>query len=167
MIKDRLYLAIDNGFEGAIVSLRNDKILHKYLMPILNSTKTKREYDFQEIARIFREVKRDYKDIFVVLEKAMIIPISGRNSVASTHLCFGMFQGILSALKIPYIIVHPKVWQKRIFQGLNRKDSKLASITYATRIFPDEDFKKTSRCKKLHDGLTDAVCMAKYGSLDN
>jgi len=162
MIQDKVYIGTDNGLSGGIVAIKNGKIILKIIMPVINSTKTRREYNLPEIAAVFRKLKNDNEDIIVALEKSLIVPMSGRLSIVSTSFCFGMMRGMLTALKIPYVIVSARVWQKAIFVGMDRKDTKLASITYCTRLYPEEDFKATERCKKLHDGITDALCLAKY-----
>jgi hypothetical protein len=42
-------------------------------------------------------------------------------------------------------------------------DTKKASAIIAKRLFPGETFLATERCKKVHDGLTDATLLALYG----
>ena len=74
-----------------------------------------------------------------------------------------MMQGILASLKLRYELVHPKTWQKLLFNGLAHDDTKDASGQMAQRLFPGVDWRATERCKKLHDGLTDAACLAVYG----
>ncbi len=162
MIQDKVYIGVDLGKAGAIVAIKNGKIILKIIMPVINSTKTRKEYNLPEIANIFRKLKNDNKNLIVSLEKNLIHPVSGRLSVASTSFCAGIMQGILTALKIPYIIVSPKIWGKVIFIGMDHKDTKLASITYCSRLYPEEDFRATNRCTKIHDGITDALCLAKY-----
>ena len=165
MIKDRLYVAIDNGKMGGLAGIKNGLLEFKMTMPIIKSTKTKTEYDEKFITEFFRDLIKKHTDILVILEKNLIVPISGRLSIASTQDCFSHFKGLFNAFQIPYIIVPPKVWQKKIFEGMNSKDTKIASISYVTKLFPKEDFTLSQRSKKISDGITDAVCMAKYGEL--
>ena len=50
---------------------------------------------------------------------------------------------------------------KDMFKGMNTKDKK-ASIKWCQRRYPKEEFRASERCTKLHDGLTDATCLAIY-----
>ena len=131
-----------------------------------------KEYDIQRIINILKTVKKDAdkqnQKIFAVLEKTLILPISGRISIFSTGFCFGMFQGILSTLEIPYQVARPQDWQKEILRGMNLKDTKQMSILWCKRKYPSEKWTATDRSTKDHDGLCDAVCMAHYAfSLNN
>lgn len=170
MIPKKVYVGVDNGLNGAIVGMMNGKIILKTIMPTTKTSSTrgkvKNEYNIPEIAKIFRDLKEEHSEIVVALEKALIIPISGRQSIASTSLCFGMMRGILTSLKIPYNIINPKVWQKRVLVGMDRRDTKIASANYCANLFPEEDFTKSERARIIHDGLTDALCMAKYCELE-
>lgn len=158
-----VHIGVDPGLNGGIGVINSDgKILHLWAMPILKSTKSKREYDILKIVKIFELIKRKYENINVILEKATIIPISGSKSIASTFFCNGIFQGILTSLKIPYQISMARLWQKVIFVGMNHKDTKQASIMFCQRKYPEQDFRPTERSKNPSDGLTDAICMANY-----
>ncbi len=162
-----IHCAIDPGKSGGIAVLdENGKILHLWIMPVINSTKSLKEYDIPKIAKIFETLKEQYSgNINIILEKATIIPISGSKSIASTFYCNGIFQGILTSFKLPFQIVRAIDWQKIVFVGMNRKDTKQASIMFCQRKYPDQDFRPTERSRNPSDGLTDAVCMAYYSLL--
>jgi hypothetical protein len=165
-----IHIAIDNGFYGGIgVLSENGQIIETHIMPILKSTKTRTQYNVSEIVKIFESLKERFENegINVILEKAIIIPISGKISVASTHKCMGLFEGILTAMKIPFQIVHAKTWQKIIFKDMPKGDTKINSILFCQRKFPNEDFRATKRCKNISDGLTDSTCMAYYSFLQH
>ena len=161
-------VGIDNGLNGAIVVLddNNKQIVHKFVMPIIKGTKSRKEYDIQQIVTIFKGIIEDAKSInesiIVVLEKAQISPIAGKNSCFSMGYCFGMMQGILSSLKLSYKVVHAKTWQKEILRDMNGSDTKQRSIMFCKRMFPSEEW-KIGKQSKEHDGLTDATCMAYFG----
>lgn len=159
-----IFVGIDNGLAGGIVAIKEGKILLKRVMPIIKGDRN--EYDIAEIINIFIELtgqKYPNDDILVILEKAQITPIAGKNSCFSMGYCFGMMQGLLTALNIPFRIVHAKTWQKEVLRDINGNDTKQRSIIFCQRMFPNEDFKATDKCTKVHDGLTDACCMAYFG----
>ena len=165
-----VYVGIDNGLDGGIVALdRDNNVLLKKVMPTIKGKGSKREYDVAKIVKILLQCKEiaegNNSPINVVLEKAFVIPISGKKALFTTGLCYGMFQGILSSLELPYEVVAPKSWQKVIFVGMAGKDAKQKSIIWCKRKFPSVDWRATERSRKDHDGLCDATCMAYYSKI--
>ena len=91
------------------------------------------------------------------------MPGQGVRSTFSIGFGFGIWQGLLTALQMPFELVSPQRWQREMFAGVNRDDTKAASALVAQRLRPDVDWRATPRCRKPHDGLTDAFCIAEYG----
>lgn len=81
------------------------------------------------------------------------------------NLCYGyaLIRGVLIGLQIPTYTVPPKTWQAKMLGGMDRKDTKAASIRTARQMYPLADFRKSERCRNLHDGMTDAALIATYG----
>ena len=163
-------IGIDNGLNGGIVAIdEKQDIILKTRMPVINGKR--KEYNIPEIIQILKTVKKDAdkqnQKISAVLEKTLILPVSGRISIFSTGFCFGMFQGILSTFEIPYQVARPQDWQKEILKGMNLKDTKQMSILWCKRKFPSETWTATDRSTKDHDGLCDATCMAHYAYILN
>ena len=161
-----IYIGIDNGLCGGVTVLDSDgngslKIINKYLMPTIAGKKSKREYNVPEMANILRPFAPE--NTFVILEFAQSMPKQGIASSTKIGRGFGIWEGIIVALKLPYAIVHPRTWQKQMLSDINKKDTKQASAIIAHRLFPTENFKASERCKKDHDGLTDACLLAVYG----
>ena len=152
------YCGIDIGLDGGIVVINNGKVIFNSIMPVVNSTKSRKQYDIARIVDILREQNPD----FTYVEKPLLHPKSGKMSYQKSGFGFGIFQGILSALDLRYDIISPKRWQKNIFAGMNRKDTKQASILFAKRMAPKIDWRKSKRSEKYHDGKTDAFCIAEY-----
>lgn len=151
-------ISIDNGLNGAIVILQNEDIILKTKMPILHTVKGKNEYDITEIINIL-----DYHDdATVIIEKAQAMPKLGTVQAFNFGKNYGILIGILHALRRRYHIVYSKTWQKEMFKDMNYKDTKQASIIIAQRLYPNEDFRASSKSKKIHDGITDALLMGKY-----
>lgn len=158
-------VGIDCGLDGGITFIDSEKrIIDKYVTPTVKDGSgkgNKRTYDIPKMIEILR-----MKAVtMAVLEKQIVIPKQGGVSNFSTGMGFGLWQGLLSALGIPYIIIAPKSWQKTVFEGLPQGDTKQTSILFAKRMNPHELFTPTARAVKDHHGLTDSYCLAYYGSL--
>ena len=155
MKSKKVWIGVDNGKAGALVAIdENNAIVEKIKMPMNG-----KEYDIPEIS--------DWLEKFQVQMVTLENTYSGQFAQAAMKLgfCKGMFEGLCVALRLPYIVVHPKTWQKQIFSGMDQGDTKVASITFAKRMWAKEDWVmgKTARAKKPDDGLTDAACLALYG----
>lgn len=102
----------------------------------------------------------------VVIEKAMVIAKNGERqgavSMFNYGVGYGKLLGMLSVLKLEYHEVMPQQWQKLILGKFPKGKSKEASRKIATALHPDVNF-IPHRCRKVHDGVTDAICMAHYG----
>lgn len=159
----KLYVGIDGGITGGIVAINEFQQI--YLMTTMPTTKvgTRKQYDVKQITKILK-LLNNY-DVVVCLERALVLPISGKLSIAGTHYCNGIFQGIMTALDIRYKVVHPKIWQKELLSGINIKDTKLRALTWLKNTYPDEQWTATKRSRKAHTGLVDACCLANYCKL--
>ena len=161
-------VGIDNGLGGGIVALDNLKVLYKGIMPVVKGVK-RNEYDVKGIVNVLKSLQKQAKtngdSLFVMLEKSLIMPISGRIAVASTAYGNGVFEGVLTSLGIPYQVVRPTEWQKVVLKGMDTSDTKKASIIFCSRRFPAEDWTPSVRAKQEHTGLCDATCIAVYGQL--
>lgn len=154
-----IVIGIDGGLNGGICILSGKTIEKLIVMPTMDMTESKKEYDYNAIVKLLSE----YPDATVVLEKAHAMPKLGSVQAFRFGLCYGAMLGILSALKMRYHIVHSKTWQNVVLKDQPKGDTKAASKIVAQRLFPSQDFTPTERSSKLHDGLTDATCIAYYG----
>lgn len=161
-------VGIDNGLDGGLVlidsSLASTPELQYHglavaVTPTVIVRGSKREYDANAIV----ERLKLWKPNHVYLEKAQAMPGQGVTSMFSIGQGYGLYRGILSALKIPYTLVHPKTWQKDMFRDQPKTDTKAMSFIVCSRIWPSVSWLATPRCKKPHDGLTDAALIAAYG----
>jgi hypothetical protein len=157
----KYYIGVDNGKQGAIVVINSDNnIVEKIKMPMNGK--------FYNMIAIVDFLKR-WEPQMVVLEKTQ--PNSNPGASMEAGRCLGMLQGICSALSHPTTVVPARTWQKEIFNGMGvkkgRKEKKEASAQVVQRTWPREDWVmgKTERAYKVHDGLTDAACLALYGKM--
>ena len=150
---------IDNGKDGAIVVLDGGSVLSRIIMPTIDIKGGKREFDLPGIVQVFKAGSVDH----AFVERAQAMPAQGVSSTFSIGHGFGLICGVLAALQIPTSIVRPQTWQGVMFRDMGKSDTKALSMLIAGRHWPKVDWRATVRCKNLHDGLTDAACIAEYG----
>jgi len=154
----KIYIGLDNGVNGGIVAMDESyNIIEKITMPVFG--KTKKEYDLYALSDFFKK----YEHCHVILEKAQPQFRDGKKQSFKTGFGYGAVQGLMAALLIPFTIIAPKQWQKKVLAGLNTDNTKDASILFCKRQWPCEDWTATERSRKEHDGMTDAACLAYYG----
>jgi hypothetical protein len=166
-----IHLGIDLGKEGAIVAIDDrGRITWKIKTPLLKAS-TKRgkkqgrdEYDIPGMRAVL--LRSDASEgIYVCIEKAHTLPAAMGGSTANFQrgLSYGLWQGLLVGLEIPYLTVAPQTWQKRMFEGINADDTKQASAIASKRLWPKEDWRRSELAKKIDDGLTDAALIGEFG----
>lgn len=164
----RTFIGIDNGISGGIACYKpGTNNLVVVPMPIIrtqlkNKKGLKSEYDIPAVIGLLKQFGRVN---ITILEKAQPFPGQGVVSQFSIGRSFGIMEGVLAALHLPYQIIHPKTWQKKMFEGIAHDDTKQASILVAKRLFPDVIFRASDKAFKDHNGMTDAALMAYYGYL--
>lgn len=94
----------------------------------------------------------------VIVEDVHAMPKQGVTSMFNFGFNKGWILGVLYALGIPTQLVSPQKW-KRAF-GLDNDKQK--SIECAMRLYPNANLYATPRCKKMHDGIAEALLMAEY-----
>jgi crossover junction endodeoxyribonuclease RuvC len=161
-MENKYYIGIDPGFNGGIAILdKTGKIVEKLPMPILklkSKEGSKNEYDVRLIASTFEK----FPAKMVGLEIQQPMPLQGTVSMFKIGKGFGLLEGILVGLKVPYTLIKPKQWQSRMFEGLPKDDTKSLSILVAERIWPDCDLRKTERCSNPSDGISDSLLIAEF-----
>jgi|WetSurMetagenome_2_1015567.scaffolds.fasta_scaffold292108_2 hypothetical protein len=163
------YCGIDNGLKGgiAIIDEKQD-IIFKTPMYIISG----KDGDYYDIPRIKSLLGKYPPDIKIALERAFVklVKIGGKwaaspKAMFTNGTNYGIIQGLLTGMGLSYEIIDPKIWQKKLFEGMPHDDTKQASIMYCKRKYPNIDFRASERCINDHDGITDAVCLANFLSL--
>jgi hypothetical protein len=156
--KQNLYIGIDNGKQGGIVGIDIfENITTSTVMPIGHDG----EYDINKIYDFFNNLNNNYT-LNVCLEKSHTMPLNGGKANFTNGYQYGIINTVLQILKINYEICSARTWQKFIFQGDTVKDTKMSSINFCLKKWSHNNWKRTEKCSKYHDGLTDAACMALY-----
>lgn len=161
----KTYIGIDPGAKGFVAVMYGDG---------------RREYcsiadgDYYLLAGFLGKVKYEATDGCVCcMESIHAIFGSSAKATFSFGEVFGVLQGLLIALRIPYMLVPPKTWQKEIWisedkvykngGGKKMVDNKGTSINAAKRLFPCEDLRRTAKCKNADDNKCDALLICEYG----
>lgn len=165
-------LSIDPGKEGFICFFEDGKFKNKYPIPLI-----KNEVDVTKLGKLFSCFKG--KEIHVAMELVHAIFGSSAKATFSFGKINGFLEGLIVANGFPYSLIQPKIWQKEMFQGIpeirkpstkdkngkekkGRLDTKAMSILTAKRLFPDVSLLPTERCRKEHDGISDALLIGEY-----
>lgn len=102
--------------------------------------------------------------VHVFVEKSQPMPKQGVSSVYTYGHHNGFIEGCLQALKIPYTLIKPQAWQKMMHAGADSKlELKERSIQVAQRLFPEVSLLPTARCRKMSDGMAEALLIAEFG----
>lgn len=140
------YIAIDPGAKGAIAVLDNDgKFVEAY------------PCNYGVYADMLHKFSPE--DCMVFIENVHAMPGQGVTSMFSFGEGFGKIQGICLAFGHEIKKVEPRKWKG--FYGLSK--DKWESIALAKRLFPTANLLPTPRCKKMSDGMAEALLIAEYG----
>ena len=174
-MEDKAYLGIDVGKEGFLA------IQYKGVFSFYSIV----DNDLYQLSVIMAEMRSKYPNLTCVIEDVHSIFGSSSKSTFSFGFNKGYLIGLLAANNIPYVLVQPKTWQKEIWgnsdmvvtykevtikdKKTSRKEvnTKATSINAGKRLFPQIDFRKTTRCTKVDDNKVDAALMSEYARRKN
>lgn len=140
-----VFVGIDPGKSGGIACIDTEE---KITFTVPYSDK-----DLLEICSLVNS-----GDAVCCLEKVGARPGQGVVSMFNFGQSVGYIKGVLEAFRIPYQEITPQKWKKEF--GLNSE--KAASAEVCRKLFPEVSLLATPRCKKLHDGMAEALLMAEY-----
>jgi crossover junction endodeoxyribonuclease RuvC len=150
-------MGIDPGLTGAVAIIGGGEVVLRDtpIMLVKNGKKMKMEYLPAEMAAILHDNRSLEEHVF--LEKVSAMPGQGVTSMFGFGKGYGIWIGILAALRIPYTLVTPQAWKKEIMQGMKDKD---AARLRALELYPEVVSKLT---RKKDIGRADALLIAEYG----
>ncbi len=161
----KTYIGIDNGTSGGLAIIQPNQI-NVMIIPLIEVGGL-RYIDAKEVNYILSQFK---DNSLVIYEQGAKNPYFGTIGNFSNGYHFGVIKTILEIGEFSNVCVTPKQWQKDMFLGirhLSKGDTKGASIETCKRLFPTVDLRRTSKCKKDHDGIADALCMAEWARRKN
>lgn len=149
----KTYIGIDPGQSGGIAIVKGNLLAAVYVMPVAG-----KEIDTIRINEILKNWLED--NPIAVIEKVHSMPQQGVASSFKFGFNTGILHGIIRTHGIPLHLVTPQAWKKKILSG-TAKD-KDAAIDFCRRVYPQVNLLATPRSKKPHDGMADALCIARY-----
>jgi len=155
-------LGVDPGLNGGLVVISENglEILHRSVMPVV-AVKKGSLVDFRTL---FFDRIMEWKPDIVVIEAVTTNPIMGHSAAFKFGRAFQCVIDAVEAWQCSYELVRPRTWQKAILSSpFKGSDTKAAALDFARHRWPAEDWRANDRCKKPHDGLVDAACIAEYG----
>ena len=157
-----IFCGIDPGLDGAVCALLYvPKLEDTPTLIVTGGKKKKRVYNVGQMVEIIKELRglvvSPGGQLLVGLESVHAMPGQGVTSMFSMGHGLGLWEGILSALKVPYQMVTPQAWKKKLMNGMPKE--KDASRQVAMRLFPSTIPKLS--LKKNH-GRADALLLAEY-----
>jgi hypothetical protein len=162
-MRNKISIGVDPGINDAIAAINAGSLeVIEVMDTSVITSEGKRLYDIGGMADAIRHISL-FGDAVVILEQARAMPGQGVSSTFVTGRGFGIWEGILSALDVPYRTVRPSVWTKRVLAG-TPGESKARSIQFTLRMFPGAEI-TPKRSRKPSDGRSDALCPAYYGTI--
>lgn len=161
------YIGIDPGLNGAI-AINCDGTIEIYPMPTFIISKSgKKDYDITRIGRIIEWTlppdvfDKGYKNTFMVFE--ILVVVEERRVMPTTDRGLGIIEGIVCALKIPFIKVKPSTWKREMLKNCPGDDPKEKAILQVERLFPEVNLYRMDRYKKPDHNYADALLLMEYG----
>ena len=173
-----IVVGIDNGLDGGIVAIRDGVVVLKTAMPTLATSTTKRkkvrgkmksvevvgrEYDLFQIRKLLKGLINSNERVYVWIERAQAMTKQGVTGMFNYGRSFGRMEGLCVGLDRPAGLVRPQEWQKVMFAGMKKENTKRMSFKKCQELWPNESWLATARSKVPHDGMTDAAMIAEYG----
>lgn len=157
------YVGIDPGKEGGICSIyygtgdECEAEISSFPMPLNIGN----EIDIPKLSNILQS----YAQVGCICALEDVHSIHGTASTANFQFgrSLGIVEGILGALKIPFIKVAPKKWQSLCHQGVPKlPDTKKMSAIAVQRLYPNKSFLQSTKHRVPHNGMVDACLICHY-----
>lgn len=157
-----VYIGIDNGLKGGVAVLHGGK-LSLHVMPVFSDGKKKR-VDSLEFDRLLQTYISNMPH-FIAYEK----PGGSKSATAAASMAdsFARMDTVIAMRRYMRDPITPQKWQKMFWtkpkmpKGV-KFDTKAAALNVAKRLWPDQNWLASPRCRVAHDGLVDAALIAEY-----
>ena len=152
-------IGIDPGLTGAVAVLPEGRF---YDTPVASVKKGgKKVYLVAEMVAALESFGYDAAGLprgHAYIEDVHSMPGQGVSSSFSFGRGFGLWEGIVAALGIPYTLVSPVRWKRAMMDGMGKE--KGASRVRAGQLFPQ----LADQLNRVKDhGRADALLIAEYG----
>lgn len=151
-------IGIDIGKKGVLAVMTNGQIqdIHKMPWGILSKRKA---LDVDEFERLLNELIDEYDIDVIALERASM-HLQSQKVASSMWFSYGLMLGVIKRLKIKYIELDNKTWQKEFsITG----DTKTQSISVCESLFPTLALRfERQKANTKNNNISDAVLIAEY-----
>lgn len=137
-------IGIDPGFGGGVAWWKNEKMV-AHTMP-------GNPHELADLLLEARSATTWPTDPHAFVEKVHAMPRQGVSSTFKFGMQYGTILGILAAYEIPYTLVSPSVWQRKL--GCLTKGDKNVTKHRALELFP---------YLKITHAIADATLICEYG----
>lgn len=125
-MKDEIFIAIDPGKKGGVAWRKADEVSCASMPDTVH-----------ELVELLSGVAVLSNSIDCVLERVGAMPHDGPSRAFTFGTNFGQIHGVLAALKIPYRLVAPQTWQKKVGALPKEKAKRKAAIkAFAQQRYP-------------------------------
>lgn len=153
-----IYVGIDPGLHGGLAALTlTGRVWQTVVMPVAAG-----EIDAGRLGDILSEWVTQYGTLTVTLEKVGAMPGQGVTSMFKFGTGWGMVRGVCAGHAWPVTLVPPTVWKKAVLVGLPH--DKDGAVQFCRSRWPTVDLVQRG-CRRPHDGIADALCLAEYGRM--
>lgn len=156
------YIGVDCGKTGGIAVLGPDGPAYD-VMPVIGEGK-QGEINVFAISDWLDFHVPAFSKSYVAIEKQQAFPNQGGASNVTTGYGEGLLVATFRMKGISMCRPRPAAWKKKVLVGYSTKDKK-GAIKYCLNEWPGMSFKRTDRCKKDHDGICDALCLARFAQM--
>lgn len=160
-----IILGFDPGVSGGWCAIDNNGLfVGAKPLPTVKLKNGKRELDIRslriELVLLLIQHHVESRNCVAYVEHVHAFPGQGVSSCFSFGANWGMIRGLVAALGMREVLVSPQRWMSAYKKS---KKDKFDSTKYVPKHFPNLQVLASPRCKKPHDGVCDAVCIASYG----
>lgn len=152
------FLGIDPGITGGVVILNDDGTLSSSIRTPVITDKGKKHFDIPGMVEVIDSID---ERVMCGIEKVGTLPRDGRVGAFNFGRGYGLWLGILGALRVPYAEIPPQRWQAKMLTGLPRgPQTKTSAVQRAKSLFPDLPIRV-----KADWGMADAALIAAFQRL--
>lgn len=164
-----IHLGIDPGMTGAVAVLdpqtRKVEFYDTPTLQVASGKKMKTVMDAYAVVTLLQGISAN-REVMVTIEKVNAMPGMGkggeRQSMGATSafnfgMGFGMWLGILAALRLPVQQVHPATWKRNVMADCSKE--KDASRQKAMQLYPEA---ASGLTRKKDHGRADALLIAEW-----
>jgi len=155
-------IGYDNGISGAVAILNSDRrLVAMRTMPCVKA-RSGNEIQAPELWDWVAAHIPDDQPVLHVIEE----PSGSRNAKAARSMAgsFHTLRTMLAMQQQPMERITPARWQRSMLPGCKAGDTKPRALELARRLFPEQTWLVSTRCKTPHDGLIDAALIAYWAA---